>query len=135
MDYSDSISYLFGLQKFGIKLGLENITKLLHHLGNPHKRLRCIHIAGSNGKGSTGAFLNSILKQHGYKAGFYTSPHLIDFTERISIKNQDISKEKVVSLTKKSEKSVRQFQYQILRSLNLLQLWHCYILMKMERIP
>jgi dihydrofolate synthase/folylpolyglutamate synthase len=104
MDYSDAISYLFGLQKFGIKLGLENITNLLHHLGNPHKRLRCIHIAGSNGKGSTGAFLHSILNQHGYTAGFYTSPHLIDFTERIRIKDKEISREKVVSLTRKIRK-------------------------------
>lgn len=99
MSYSDTITYLFDLQKFGIKLGLSKTTSLLKCLGNPHKKLRCIHIAGSNGKGSTAAFLLSILKQSGYKAGFYSSPHLIDFTERIRINDQPIERMRVVFLT------------------------------------
>ncbi len=97
--YSETINYLFGLQRFGVKLGLTNINKLLTHLGSPHKRLRCVHIAGSNGKGSTGAFLHSILTHSGYRAGFYTSPHLIDFTERIKIGKHYIKKKRVVELT------------------------------------
>ncbi len=100
MNYPESISYLFGLQKFGIKLGLSNITSLLNYLDNPHKMLRCIHIAGSNGKGSTGAFLQSILKHGGYRAGFFTSPHLIDFTERIRINDHKITHQRVVMLVK-----------------------------------
>ena len=58
--YRETVSWLFGLQKFGIKLGLNSITRLLELLGNPHHNLRCIHIAGTNGKGSTAAYLHSI---------------------------------------------------------------------------
>lgn len=100
MNYRRSIAYLFGLQKFGIKLGLSNIKTLLRHLGNPHKKLRCVHIGGSNGKGSTAVFLVSMLVQHGYKVGLFTSPHLIDFTERIRINHTEISKARVALLVK-----------------------------------
>ena len=97
--YRDSLDYLFGLQRFGIKLGLSNITALLGHLGNPHQGLPAVHIAGSNGKGSTAAFLTSILRQAGYRVGLYTSPHLIDFTERIQVNGAPIAEERVVRLT------------------------------------
>jgi len=97
--YQSSLAYLFGLQRFGIKLGLANITALLRHLGNPHAGLRAVHIAGSNGKGSTAAFLTSILRQAGYRVGLYTSPHLIDFAERIQVNGVPISKDRVVRLT------------------------------------
>ena len=92
MGYQQAIDYLFGLQKFGIKLGLENVSKLLSALGNPHTSLHCIHVAGSNGKGSTCAFLQAIFKHAGYATGLYTSPHLSDFTERIRINDAFISK-------------------------------------------
>ncbi|MCX5901999.1 MAG: bifunctional folylpolyglutamate synthase/dihydrofolate synthase [Proteobacteria bacterium] len=98
MDYRQSIAYLFGLQRFGIKLGLANIEKLLSLLGNPHKKLRCVHIAGTNGKGSTAAFLHSILTHSGYHAGLFTSPHLVDFTERIRIIDTEIPRKRVVQL-------------------------------------
>ena len=97
--YRNSLDYLFGLQRFGIKLGLSNITALLKHLGNPHHGLPAVHIAGSNGKGSTAAFLTSILQQAGYRVGLYTSPHLIDFTERIQVNGVPITEERVVRLT------------------------------------
>jgi dihydrofolate synthase/folylpolyglutamate synthase len=97
--YQSSLAYLFGLQRFGIKLGLANITALLRHLGNPHAGLRAVHIAGSNGKGSTAAFLTSILRQAGYRVGLYTSPHLIDFAERIQVNGVPISEDRVVRLT------------------------------------
>jgi len=98
MDYRQSIAYLFGLQRFGIKLGLANIEKLLSLLGNPHKKLRCVHIAGTNGKGSTAAFLHSILLHSGYRAGLYTSPHLVNFNERIKINNTEISRKRVAQI-------------------------------------
>ena len=98
MDYRQSIAYLFGLQRFGIKLGLANIEKLLFLLGNPHKKLRCVHIAGTNGKGSTAAFLHSILTHSGYRAGLFTSPHLVDFTERIKINNTEIARKRVAQI-------------------------------------
>ncbi len=101
MNYRQSIAYLFSLQRFGIKLGLSNITTLLKLLGNPHQRLRCIHIAGTNGKGSTAAFLQSILKHSGYRAGLFTSPHLVSFTERIRINNREIPQVRVARLVQK----------------------------------
>ena len=99
MSYQKSIAYLYGLQKFGIKFGLENISRLLALLDNPHHGQTFIHIAGTNGKGSTAAFLAAILTQAGYKTGLYTSPHLISFTERIRINGRHITKKDVVRLT------------------------------------
>ena len=99
MSYQKSTTYLFGLQKFGIKLGLSNISTLLTILGNPHKEIPCIHVAGTNGKGSTSAVLSSILSKAGYKVGLYTSPHLTSFTERIMINNRKIRKKDVITLT------------------------------------
>ncbi len=89
---------MYDLQLHGIKLGLKNITKLLSLLGDPHKRLSCIHIAGSNGKGSTAAFLHAVYTHSGYRAGLYTSPHLSDFRERIRIGNEYITQDAVVGL-------------------------------------
>ena len=101
MNYRQSIAYLFSLQRFGIKLGLANITTLLKHLDNPHQKLRCIHIAGTNGKGSTAAFLQSILKHSGCRAGLFTSPHLVSFTERIRINDREIQQGRVARLVQK----------------------------------
>ena len=99
MTYQNSIAYLYGLQKFGIKFGLRKVSKLLARLGNPQEGLPCIHIAGTNGKGSTAAFISSIVSKAGYRVGLYTSPHLISFTERIKINNREISKSDVIRLT------------------------------------
>ena len=82
MNYSESIAYLYGLQKFGIKLGLHTIKRLLSSIGEPHKTFPSIHIAGTNGKGSTAALIASVLTEAGYKTGLYTSPHLLSFNER-----------------------------------------------------
>lgn len=87
------IKYLQSLEKFGIHLGLERITYLLNKLGDPHLKFKSIHIAGTNGKGSTAAMIASILKEAGYKVGLYTSPHLLDYRERIKINGKDISEE------------------------------------------
>lgn len=83
--------YLYGLEKYGILLGLENINILLSLLGHPEKRYPTVHVVGTNGKGSTTAFLSTILSKAGYKVGRYTSPHLIKFSERITIGNKTIS--------------------------------------------
>ena len=99
-DYHTTLRFLYDLQLFGIKVGLENIKSLLSFLGNPEKRLTCIHIAGTNGKGSTAAMIASILTASGYKTGLYTSPHLIDFPERIRIDGESISRRIIVELTK-----------------------------------
>ena len=85
MDIQTAIDKLFSLHQFGIKLGLENILNLLEQIGNPHKNLKTIHVAGSNGKGSTASFITSILMEAGYKVGLYTSPHFVKYNERIRI--------------------------------------------------
>lgn len=77
--------YLYSLERSGMKYSLSNITKLLKALGNPHKNLNFIHIAGTNGKGATASFAASILMEHGYKTGLFTSPHILRFNERIRI--------------------------------------------------
>jgi len=96
--YRESLDYLYGLQFFGIKLGLENIRTLLNRVGNPQDSLRIIHIAGTNGKGSTAAALASIFHAAGISAGLYTSPHLHNFTERIRINTSQIDEGEVVQL-------------------------------------
>ena len=101
MSYQESIDYLFGLQRHGIKLGLENSFTLMGLMGNPHDRFRSLHIAVTNGKGSTAAFLASMLSAAGLRTGLYTSPHLVSFTERIRINNVTISEKDVVELAER----------------------------------
>ncbi len=98
MNYQEALNYLWDIGYFGIKLGLENITELLGKLDNPHKDLKFIHIAGTNGKGSTAAMLSAVLKQK-YKVGLFTSPHLERFNERIKINDEPISDDDIARLT------------------------------------
>lgn len=97
--FNDTLRYLFGLEKFGIVFGLENIKWILNLIGNPHKTLKSIHVAGTNGKGSVASMLSCILKKEGYRVGKYTSPHLVSFTERITIDEEEIKEEEIVELT------------------------------------
>jgi len=100
MDYRQAVSYLFDLEKFGIKLGLENITRFLDRIGNPHNRFPAIHVAGTNGKGSTAAILEALLTSAGFKVGLYTSPHLVDFRERIRIGRRPVEREYVTEFVR-----------------------------------
>jgi dihydrofolate synthase/folylpolyglutamate synthase len=86
-----NLDFLYGLQRFGIKLGLENIRELLERLGRPQATMPIVQVAGTNGKGSVCATLAEILCQAGYRVGLYTSPHLQSFTERIRIDGRPIS--------------------------------------------
>jgi dihydrofolate synthase/folylpolyglutamate synthase len=90
MTYQEILTYLYGLGRFGMKPGLDNIRAILKSLSDPQDSLQVIHVAGTNGKGSTSSFLSSILVEGGYDAGLFTSPHLISFTERIRIKGEEI---------------------------------------------
>ncbi|KXZ40302.1 dihydrofolate synthase / folylpolyglutamate synthase [Alkalithermobacter thermoalcaliphilus JW-YL-7 = DSM 7308] len=99
MKYAQALDFIYGASRFGIKLGLDNITKLLDLLGNPHKNLKVIHVAGTNGKGSTSSFITSILKNAGYTVGLFTSPHLEEFTERIRINGENIKQEDLARIT------------------------------------
>ncbi len=91
MNYKSSIEYVYSLESFGIKLGLERIMFLLKKLDNPEKKMRIIHVAGTNGKGSVCAILGSVLSEK-YRVGVYTSPNLVDIRERITINGRMISK-------------------------------------------
>ena len=82
---------LYSLHRRGIKLGLEHTERLLSFFDNPHKKFSTIHVAGTNGKGSTCAYIETILRQNGYKVGLYTSPHLLKFNERIRVNGRPIS--------------------------------------------
>ena len=90
MSYSEAIQFLYQLQLFGAILGLETTRRLAHLVGNPQDRLRFIHVAGTNGKGSTCAMLESIYRAAGYRVGLYTSPHLVSFAERIQVNRKMI---------------------------------------------
>ena len=93
MTYEQTLDYLGSLNRFGINLGLVRIKKLLELMDNPQRRYKTIHVTGTNGKGSTTAILASILQQAGMKTGMYTSPHLVDYTERMVIDGQPVSRE------------------------------------------
>ncbi len=87
----DHLAALYRLRRFGIKFGLGPISRIMRGLGNPHDAYSCIHVAGTNGKGSIAAFLSSVLVSAGYKVGLYTSPHLVRFNERIQINGSPVS--------------------------------------------
>ncbi len=100
-DFNQTLEYLYGLEHFGISLGLENIEELCTAVGNPQDELKVVHVAGSNGKGSTIAFLKALLREHGLSVGVYTSPHLRHFSERIVIDDEPISEAEIVALTRR----------------------------------
>ena len=94
--YDKCLKTMYGFRRFGIKMGLSTIKKILTGLGNPQHKYLCVHVAGTNGKGSVASSLASILHRSGYKTGLYTSPHLVRFNERIQVNNRPISNKKVV---------------------------------------
>jgi dihydrofolate synthase/folylpolyglutamate synthase len=98
LSYRDSIDFLFNLERSGIKLGLDRTVNLLSAIGNPHHSFKSIHIAGTNGKGSVACFLNSILYHNGLATGLFTSPHLVDYRERIRTNGRSISQSAVAGL-------------------------------------
>lgn len=91
MTYEETLAHIFGRGRFGMKPGLERVTEILARLGNPHRKLKVVQIAGTNGKGSTGAFLSSIMTSAGYRTAFFSSPHLSRFTERFRLDGSEIS--------------------------------------------
>ncbi len=98
MNYEESIQYIKECTKHGIKLGLERITEILRRLNNPHQKFRSIHIAGTNGKGSTVAMINAVLQQTGYQTGCYTSPHLVTYRERFRVNDHLISEKELAEI-------------------------------------
>jgi len=101
LDYGEALSWIHSIGRFGMNQGLQRIELLLRYLGDPHKKLKFLHIGGTNGKGSTAAFAASVLEAAGYRVGLYTSPYLEQFTNRMSINGSDISRERLVELVQR----------------------------------
>ncbi len=101
MNYNEAMQYIHGLMRFGSKLGLTRIQELLHRLENPQKKTKFIHVAGTNGKGSTVTMLSEILTHAGYRTGKYTSPYVFEFRERIAINGNMIEKDALCKLTER----------------------------------
>lgn len=106
MNYKETMDYITNTAKFGINLGLSRTEKILELLGDPHKKIKCIHIAGTNGKGSTTAMISKILMDAGFKVGMYTSPYLEVFEERIQVNGENISKEDLSEVVTEVSKAV-----------------------------
>lgn len=106
MNYEETMNYIKSVAKFGSNLGLQRTEKILELLGNPHKKIKSIHIAGTNGKGSTTAMITQILVEAGYKVGMYTSPYIEEFEERIQINGSNISKEELSCVVTKVAQAV-----------------------------
>jgi dihydrofolate synthase/folylpolyglutamate synthase len=105
MIYSSAVEYLYGLQKHGIKLGLAGTRAILSRLHHPERRYRAIHIGGTNGKGSTAAMAASMLMASDYRVGLYTSPHLVEFRERIRVNGAMIPERRVGELVSRIKES------------------------------
>ena len=113
MNYDESVSYLLSLghETLAIKLGLENVGRLLARLGDPHRAFPSVQIAGTNGKGSVAAMLDAVCRAAGLRAGLYTSPHLVNVTERVRLSGRDISPEEFArhaTLVRAAAESVHQ---------------------------
>ena len=93
MNYREALAWLYAAQTFGIKLGLENTRRLMAAAGSPHERLEFIHMAGTNGKGSVCAMIDAVLREGGMRCGLFTSPHLVEFRERIRVDGAEIPEE------------------------------------------
>src|SRR5688572_14540459 len=113
MNYQETIDFLFGRLPMFSKLGADAYKKDLHNIreleavnDNPHTKFRSIHVAGTNGKGSTSHMLAAILQQAGYRTGLYTSPHLKDFRERIRINGEMIPENYVVDFTERMQEPI-----------------------------
>jgi len=104
--YTAAERFILSREFFGMKLGLENISEFLDQIGNPQRKYITIHVAGTNGKGSTSAMIEAVLRAQGYRTGLYTSPHLVDFTERIKVSGEKISKRAVAAFIDRHRKTL-----------------------------
>ncbi len=109
-EFNQLLEDLYALQRLGIKVGLEHTKRLLEVCGNPQDNFMSIHIAGTNGKGSTAAMISSILIKAGYKVGLYTSPHLLKFNERIRVNGVPISDERIVEFMSKYKPAINEVE-------------------------
>ena len=125
-EISPILDKLFSLQRLGIKVGLDHTIQLLNRCGNPHNKLKTIHIAGTNGKGSTAAILQSILRTAGLKVGLYTSPHLVSFNERIRVNGSPISNDFIIDFMKKFNDDINEIESTFFETTTVLSLCYFY---------
>ena len=131
MNYQQTIDYLYASQPAfhlvgasAYKPGLDNTYRLMAHLGNPHERLRTVHIAGTNGKGSTSHLIAAALQAQGYRVGLFTSPHLVDFRERIRISGEMIAEEKVVQFVAENQAFLDELRPSFFETTMALAFWY-----------
>lgn len=122
----DPLKWLYSLGMHRINPGLERISRLLEKLGNPHLKIKTIHIAGTNGKGSTSAILSSVLTSHGFKTGLYTSPHLIRINERFKIDGLEISDEKLDYFLRQIKTLIKDEQITFFEATTALAFYYFY---------
>ncbi|HTL30414.1 MAG TPA: bifunctional folylpolyglutamate synthase/dihydrofolate synthase, partial [Tepidisphaeraceae bacterium] len=108
MTYAEAIQFLYSLQVFGASLGLERTLRLAELAGHPQNRLRFIHVAGTNGKGSVCAMLESIYRASGFRVGLFTSPHLVSFRERIQVDRSLIPETEMIRLVADAQRWIAQ---------------------------
>jgi dihydrofolate synthase/folylpolyglutamate synthase len=106
LSYEEAVQYLYSLQKYGIKFGLSKTKNLLKAFGNPHRGQTYVHVGGTNGKGSVAAMVESILRISGFKVGFYSSPHLVRFTERFRVNGEEVGAQQVADLVREVRDAV-----------------------------
>ncbi|MFQ6008195.1 MAG: bifunctional folylpolyglutamate synthase/dihydrofolate synthase [Candidatus Zixiibacteriota bacterium] len=124
--YAAAERFILSREFFGMKLGLRNITSFLESIGSPQTKYRTIHIAGTNGKGSVAAMLDSILRAEGYKTGLYTSPHLIDFRERIKVNGRKIPKLSVAVFINRFRQELVKRKLSFFEVVTALALYHFF---------
>lgn len=131
--YEEAIGWIHSRLKFGIKPGLERMRWMLEELGNPERHIKCVHLAGTNGKGSTLTYMRYMLEGAKYKVGTFTSPYIETFNERISVNGAPIADEEITELVKMVKQVVEKLDETDLgkrRSLKLLLLWQFVISVK-----
>ena len=102
--YAAAERFILSREFFGMKLGLQNITEFADLIGRPQDRYPAVHVSGTNGKGSTAAMLASVMRANGYRTGLFTSPHLVDFRERITVDGERITRRAVISFVDRHRK-------------------------------
>ncbi len=122
--FQKALKFIYDRQHFGIKLGLDNIRQLAEWLGNPQDRYPNVHVAGTNGKGSTSSFIVSILMSSGYKVGLLTSPHMADFRERIRVNGRKIPKGALVEFVETCRTSIVRSEATFFEVTTALAFWY-----------
>lgn len=120
----DPIKYLYSIESKGIKLGLERTYALMKSCGNPHKKLKCLQIAGTNGKGSVAAMIAKVMQDSGMKIGLYTSPHLTNVNERIRINGESIPNSEIMSFVTQYKNVIEESDASFFETITTLAFWY-----------